>query len=318
MSLAPIILFAYNRPLHTEQALTALSQNELAKDSLLYIYADGPKNDATAEDIDKIKKTREIFHKKQWCKEVHVIASQINRGLADSVINGTSEIVERHGKVITIEDDVIVSEYFLEYMNKALDLYEIKEKVWMVSGYYWPVKSGSTNQSSFFLPVSTTQAWGTWKRAWSQFDVKATGYEKLKKSQALRKKFNLDNSYDFTAMLMMQMESRIINSWAIRFWWSMFKGNGLILFPDKSLINNIGWDGSGVHCGDDAHYEDSSWEKKYHVINFPVWVSINRNQFRLVKTFHKQLRPVEKISLKNKIIVSLIQIKEKVIGKSSS
>lgn len=311
--LAPIVLFVYNRPWHTEQALEALAQNEEARESVLYIYADGPKQKIIFEEIKKIEETRRIIKLKKWCKEVYIIESEINKGLANSVITATTAIVNQYGSVITLEDDVVVSNYFLKFMNKALQLYESNQKVWMISGFYWPIKS-IQKQQSFFLPFSSTQAWGTWKRAWDMFDPLAKGYEKMKISSSLKKKFNLNDCYDFAEMLFMQMETKQIDSWAVRFWWSLFQNKGLVLFPDKSLIKNIGWDGSGTHCGTENFFEDAFWDKNYQVVKFPAKLKISQKNFRLVKVFHKKISHPETVTIKNKILGFLIQIKEKWIN----
>ena len=138
--LAPIVLFVYNRPWHTEQTLNALMQNELADQSVLYIYADGPKENATEEQLKKIEEVRHVIRTKKWCKEVHIIESEKNKGLADSIINGVTEIVNKYGKVIVLEDDIVTSKGFLKYMNEALELYKEEDKVYHISGYMFPVK----------------------------------------------------------------------------------------------------------------------------------------------------------------------------------
>jgi GT2 family glycosyltransferase len=117
--LSPIILFVYNRPSHTEQTLKDLMQNELADQSVLYIYADGPKENATEEQIKKINEVRQLIRSKTWCKEAHIKEAEKNKGLADSIIDGGTEQVNKYGKVIVLEHDLITARGFLKYMNKA-------------------------------------------------------------------------------------------------------------------------------------------------------------------------------------------------------
>ena len=303
--LAPVVLFVYNRPWHTVQTLEALMQNEEAKDSILYIYADGPKEGASLEDMERIKKTREVIRQKKWCGEVHLIESDINKGLANSVISGTSEIVNKYGSVITLEDDVICSKYFLEYMNKGLILYKADEKVWMISGYLWPLKKRQFKHHSFFMPFITTQAWGTWERAWNKFDKKAYGYEVLKTSPKIKRKFNLNNNYDFANNLITQIEEKKNNSWSIKFWWSMFKNDGLILFPDRTLIKNIGWDGSGENCGEIGQYEDNYWKRDYQIKYFPPKIVSNSKHFKLVKSFHSKIIWKPKLTWKQYLVAKM-------------
>ena len=290
ITLAPIVLFVYNRPWHTQQTLNALVSNELAKNSLLFIYADGPKENASLEDIENIDKTRDVIRKCKWCKEVYIVESEKNKGLADSVICGTTEIVNKYGSVITLEDDVVVSKYFLKFMNDSLYKYAQNNEVFMVAGYIFPADKIKRQNSSFFLPLTTTQAWGTWKRAWDYFDADANGYEVLKTNKKLRKKFNLDDSYDFASMLINQMESDNISSWAIRWWWSVFKKNGLVIYSDKSLIMNIGWDGTGRHSGNSNPYFDADWMVEYEIKMNPSKIECDEENFKLIKQYLKQGR----------------------------
>ena len=123
MSLAPIVLFVYNRPQHTLRTLKALSQNVLAKDSDLYVFADGAKENADEETLKRIKEVREIVKSKEWCQKTILTEGKINKGLGNSIIDGVSKVVKEYGKVIVLEDDLVTSPYFLKYMNDALDIY---------------------------------------------------------------------------------------------------------------------------------------------------------------------------------------------------
>lgn len=301
-ALAPIVLFVYNRPWHTEQTLSALMDNELAKNSILFIYADGTKGDSSYGDLDQIVETRKVIRKCKWCKEVYIIESEKNKGLADSVIDGTTEIVNKYGSIITLEDDVVVSKYFLKFMNDSLNKYAENEEIYMVSGYTFPANKIKRRNSSFFLPLTSTQAWGTWKRAWNYFDESAKGYKELKTNIELRKQFNLDGSYDFASMLILQMESDSISSWAIRWWWSVFNRNGLVLYSDKSLIRNIGWDGSGRHSGKKNPFFDADWNAEYGIKKFPNEIKCDEENFKLIKEYLKQILFPSKSSILRRIV----------------
>jgi hypothetical protein len=267
--LAPIVLFVYNRPEHTLKTLTALSENELAKESILYIFADGPKTNSSSETLERMDRTRQIIRSKEWCAEVHVVESAHNRGLADSVIGGVTEIVNKYGKVIVLEDDLLTSKGFLRYMNTALDLYKDRVQVRQIAGHFFPINEIKAKNSSFFLPLTTSWGWATWKRAWDTFDPQAIGYEKLKTDSSLARRFDLDNSYPYSTMLIDQMETGKVNSWAIRWWWTVFVQNGLSLFPDKSLVENIGFGNEGTHTtGANPHSLDHFY-LLYEIIHFP-------------------------------------------------
>src|SRR2546423_14535813 len=134
-TLAPVSLFVYNRPWHLKQTLESLEKNFLSGQSVLYIYSDGPRADATPEQLQKIKEVRSLIRSKKWCKETYIIESETNKGLAKSIIEGVTELVNDFGKEIVLEDDLVLSPGFLKYMNEALTLYESEERVMHVSGY---------------------------------------------------------------------------------------------------------------------------------------------------------------------------------------
>mgnify|MGYP000394750947 CR=1 FL=1 len=155
MSLAPIVLFVYNRPQHTLKTLEALMQNELAEMSELFIFCDGPKADATKQDRQRINKVRDLVKKKNWCKKVTIRESQVNKGLADSIVAGVTEILNTYGKIIVLEDDIVTSKGFLRYMNEALDLYENEPKVMQISGFMLPSKVELEQKELLFLNSKT-------------------------------------------------------------------------------------------------------------------------------------------------------------------
>jgi len=244
MSLAPIVLFVYNRPKHTQRTLEALAANQLAGESTLYIYSDGPKKDASAETLANINLTREIIKSKKWCKEVIVFESPVNRGLANSVINGVTETVNKHGRVIVMEDDLVTHPFFLRYMNEYLDIYENDGKVISIHGYLYPVKKQIKHP--FFIKGADCWGWATWKRGWDLFEPNAELLLDKIIKQNLAKEFNFNDTYDYISLLKAQI-SGSVDSWAIRWHAAAFLLGKLTLYPPLSLVINIGFDGSGTH-----------------------------------------------------------------------
>ena len=245
MTLAPIAFFAYKRPEHTLRALEALSRCELAGESSLFIFCDGPKR---PEDEDGVRKVREVAESRRWCGSVEVIKREENAGLAKSIFAGVSRLCEEYGRVIVLEDDLLVSPSFLRYMNDALDLYKDEERVMQVSGYMFdaPLRAET---DAIFLSFTTSWGWGTWHRAWLKFDPAMSGYDRLKNDRKLRRAFNLDGHFDYFSMLEKQLAG-ILDSWAIQWYLSVFMCNGLVLHPVRTLVSNAGFDGSGTHCGE--------------------------------------------------------------------
>ncbi len=247
MKLAPIVLFVYNRPWHTEQTLNALSLNQLSDQSVLYVFADGPKAGASDEELQALKETRNIVRSKKWCGEVFLIERDSNWGLAKSIIAGVTQIVNESGKVIVLEDDIVTSVGFLKYMNDALSMYEYEERVMHVSGYNYISRSSSA-QETFFVNILSCWGWGTWRRAWDKYEHDVDSHLSKLNSSAKIKKFNIEGHADFYSQLILNKEGKIF-SWAVRWYASWLNSGGYSLFPKVSLVRNIGHDGSGVHCG---------------------------------------------------------------------
>lgn len=245
MKYAPIVLFVYNRPYHTRRTLEALSKNELAAQSDLFIFADGAKKNATSEQLLQIEETRKVIREKQWCKNVEITESPENKGLADSIINGVTKIVNQYGKIIVLEDDLLTGKYFLNYMNEALDKYENEDKVISIHGFMY--EHSKPLQETFFIRGADCWGWATWKRGWAFFNSDGRKLLKQIKEQKLEKQFDLDGVYDYVKMLKNQIKGKN-DSWAIRWHASAFLADKLTLYPSKSLIVNFGFDGSGTHC----------------------------------------------------------------------
>lgn len=252
MKLAPIVLFVYNRPEHTEKTLEALARNTLAKDSKLFVFSDGPKYLANNDEREKLRanidKTREIVKGCKGFKQLIIEECSSNRGLQRSIIEGVTKIIEEYGKVIVLEDDLITSPYFLKFINEALDYYEASQNIFSVTGYVYPHKSiNSYKYDTLLYPRCSTYGWGTWKDRWSKADWEVGGYYTFLKDKKLQKRFNSGGD-DLTDMLKHQMNG-LVKSWGIRWCYSQFINEAYSIFPTESLIKNIGFDGSGENCG---------------------------------------------------------------------
>lgn len=284
--LAPIVLFCYNRPAHTLQTLQALSENLLADQSILFVYCDGPKAGADEIQQGKIEEVRRIVKSRKWCGEVQVVECESNRGLANSVIEGVTEVLNKYGRIIVLEDDLVTSRYFLEYMNTALEKYRHDEKVMQVSAHQFPVQQWERKQEAFFLPFTTSWGWGTWKRAWDCFDVNASRFKELEMNAEMKSEFDLNNSVRYSEMLKIQMTCTEIDSWAIRWWFSVFLHKGFVLFPDGPLVNNIGFGAEATHTTQNV-FADAEFKIDYRILNFPSEKSIDQKKYDSVCNYLK-------------------------------
>jgi hypothetical protein len=282
--LAPIALFVYNRPSHLRKTLEALEKNLLADESELFIYADGFKSDMSEEVKKRIDEVRQLIRKPWGFKDIHIKEKKANFGLANSIIGGVSELVNQFGKVIVLEDDLVTAPGFLKYMNDALDKYRNEPTVMQISGYQFPIDFPTSTPETFFLPLTTSWGWATWKRAWDMFDPKAKGWEELKTNSELRNRFDLCGSYPYSQMLENQMEYKTIDSWAIRWWWSVFRNNGMTLFCNKSLIINVGFDEFSSHTRTEPFKQNTGMLNK-EVKTFSNIINSNLTAYKQLKKF---------------------------------
>lgn len=284
--MSPIVLFIYNRPSHTKQTLEALSANTLASESDLIVFCDGPKENATQEQIEKIRQTREVVKSKQWCKTVEIRESDVNKGLAASIIDGVTEIVNKFGKIIVLEDDIVTGKYFLEYMNTALEKYEDEKRVFHICGYRYPIKT-KEKSGSYFYPVMDCWGWATWSDRW-QFFKKDAPYYKNIFSKKMIKAFNMDGADKDKWSQIERNLSGEINTWAIFWGASIFLQDGLCLSPSTSLVKNIGMDNTGEHCIDNKDLQINNFEN-IKILSFPNEIKINKKEYGRNKKFVKRM-----------------------------
>ncbi|MHB8206952.1 hypothetical protein [Mucilaginibacter sp.] len=284
--LAPVILFIYNRPHHAKKTLAALSQNLLADKSVLYVFADGPKENATDEDLSLIMQAREVVSEKQWCKEVILVAREKNMNLEDNIIDGITSVINKYGKAIMLDDDLISSPYFLQYCNEGLQVYQNNKQIFSINSYMFPIDF-ETGPETFLCPVATSSTgWATWADRWNLFENSPAYINEIDADSFLQNRFNVG--------LMNKMYMlKHMHTWDIRWYYTAFIRNGLGVFTTKSLIFNIGFDGSGTHKGGEDLVQELYAEP------IPVFYqdSINLKHYSKLLNFVKP----DPISLKQKI-----------------
>ena len=243
---APVVMFVYNRPMHTKRVLRNLSMNGLARKCDLYIFSDAPRDNRAIEAVIEVRK---IIHSKELYKEFHsvsVIEAKRNKGLANSIIDGVSGVINKFGDVIVLEDDSVPAVDFLEFMNNCLDYYKNNPIIWSIGGYSFIEELPENYPYDVYTMGRTcSYAWATWKDRWDKVDWSVSDYNKFRYSLKERRAFNHYGN-DRAAMLDAQQIGRT-SSWAIRFCYAMHKHGMLTVYPRYSRIMNIGQDGSGTN-----------------------------------------------------------------------
>lgn len=241
---APIALFTYCRPWHTQKTVEALLANHESSETDLYIFSDAPKNEKA---IEGVLNTRKYIHTITGFKNVHIIEREKNWGLANSLIDGISKIVNEYGKVIVVEDDIVASPFFLQYMNEGLELYKNDNKVASIHAYVYPTQKKLPE--TFFIQGADCWGWATWKRAWDIFNSNTQELLDEIVQKKLQRKFDFDYTYPYVDMLKDQINGKV-NSWAIRWYASAFLKDMYTLYPGQAMAKQIGMDGVGAtHSG---------------------------------------------------------------------
>jgi hypothetical protein len=235
--------------LHTQKCIQALQENALAKESELIAFSDGPKSGKDKAAVDSVRKYLKTI---TGFKKVSVVERRENLGLAKSIISGVGEVVNEHGRIIVLEDDLVSSPYFLKFMNEALEYYQDKEDVISIHGYVYPVDARLPE--TFFLKGADCWGWATWKRGWDWFEPDGKKLLAGIRDRGLKKEFDFNGSYPYTKMLEDQISGKN-DSWAIRWYASAFIQDKLTLYPGRPLIKNIGTDASGTHLGKTEIYD---------------------------------------------------------------
>ena len=278
--LAPIVIFSYNRPAHLRRTIEALANNELAKDSVLYVFCDGPKANANEKQLALVEETRAVAKNASGFKEIHVVERERNYGLADNIVGAVTTIVGKYDRVITLEDDIITSGGFLKYMNDALELYKDDPAVMHISGYMFPHKE-KLPETFFFEVPYPTGGWATWKRAWDFYnnDIDYL-YDYWSKRWKEFNKFG-DN------YLQLQLEANkngTLYTWFIKWHAVMLMKKGLTLYPHWSLSTCIGFDNTGTNCVATDKFDIKTLAESVKVERVPV--KENRKAARIIRHFY--------------------------------
>lgn len=277
---APITLFVYNRSDHTRRTIDALRQNKLAQESDLIIFSDAAKTEAQE---DKVREVRQYIHQIHGFRSVAIVERAINFGLAKSIIDGVTSIVNQYGRIIVLEDDMVTSPFFLTYMNQALEMYAEDDRVISIHGYVYPVRQ--VLPEAFFLPGADCWGWATWQRGWQLFNSDGQNLLDELKRRKLTHAFDYSGAYPYSKMLEGQINGTN-DSWAVRWYASAFLAGKLTLYPGRSLVHNIGNDNSGTHCGDSVSYNSELSQTSINLGGIKVGV-LQKNR-RIFETFFRK------------------------------
>ena len=274
LKFAPIAIFAYNRPTHLRKVVESILTNRESKSSELFVFIDGPKN---LQDVTKIDEIVEFLNCLEGFSRCTFYKSKYNLGLEKSITSGISKILSIYEDIIVIEDDIVVSPNFLEFMNSGLKLYKNEEDVASIHGYVYPVDRKLPE--TFFLRGADCWGWATWKRAWEKYDGNATRLLYNLERQGDLDLFNFSGHSNYLQMLESCATDKL-NSWAIKWYASMFLEKKYTLYPGKSLVKNIGNDGTGTNSGVTKRFDQDLSKNRINLSKIQIIESaIARSEF---------------------------------------
>ncbi len=304
---SPVVLFVYNRPDHTRKTLEALAAADLSEITDLFIFSDAPKDPSDTGQLQKVEETRSLIRQRKWCGSVNITEQTGNKGLADSIISGVTDIIHRYGTVIVLEDDIVIGKGFLRYMNQALELYKDDPAVMHISGYIYPyARSIRLKEDTLFLKVYSCWGWATWERAWKHFNPDIDFHLAQWNTPEKIDRLNLEGHADCYFQLRQNKEG-IIYSWAVKWYSSWLAKGGISLFPRESLVRNIGNDATGIHSAATNAF-DTKTTDYLEVARIPV--AENDKVRKSIDEFYKRLYHLVPMKPRfNKLIKTLILYK---------
>lgn len=258
---APIALFVYNRPEHTKKVLEALVKNDLAKDTPLYVFSDGPRDEI---DNEKVESVRKIIKSISGFAKLEIFEKKSNSGLSKSLTSGITDIIGVSGKIIVLEDDIITSRTFLYNMNKALSTYEDNDSIFAVSGFTFPHDIKLPEKFACYFPA--VWGWATWESSWELYNADSRDLFNSLKAKNLLRVMDHEDSFPYSKMLEDEIKG-IIDSWGIKWYASeVLAGKSTLMFGN-SLVKNIGHDKSGRHSDQTGVHEVDIIEADYFTDN---------------------------------------------------
>lgn len=277
----PLALFTFNRPAHTASVLNSLAACEGRECFEFFFFSDAPRN---VEDHGRVEAVRSLLWTRAPEFNAEVIEQSTNQGLSRSIVGGVNRLCASHGWVVVLEDDLVVEPTFLRFMAEALVFYEENSSIMQVAATTLAPPKRQV-PGAFLLPVTSTWGWGTWQRAWNYFSWSPLGWPESKLDSDWLSVFEVGGAADYVSMLEDRIAGRN-DSWGILWWYAVSRAKGRVVYPSVNLVNNIGFDGTGVHCGREALFKfpqesgriKESWPQKS--ISFPEKNTVNTRDYK--------------------------------------
>jgi len=307
MPATPIAVFIYNRPQHARSLFESLLKCDRLSECSVHIFCDGTKK---PEHLAGVQAARQVVQEfSPLFVDAVIVERDQNLGLAHSIVSGVTDLCEKYGRVIVLEDDFILHPFFLDFMLQSLDRYVNEEDVAQVAGFTFPIRVPQ-KPDAFLIPLTTSWGWATWQRAWKLFswDIESAA-QTLDADPRLRDRFDLDGAYPYSEMLRHVAVGRV-DSWAIRWYWYTFFFDKLTVYPRRSLVWQNGFDQTATNTTDarpgvQSNLDDFLQQKWLNPILFPNALKSNDIIFDELKEFLRPMRASHTLATRLKNILKL-------------
>lgn len=298
------ILFVYARSAHTQRVLKALERN-IEKPQMLYIFQDGKKE---STNITEWKQVNELIKSIKWCK-TEVVVSDMNRGLSESIIFGTHYVSECNDAFVVLEDDCVPHPLWLKYMYDSLHRYKQVNDIFCINGCFRKADVESNGTDAYFSRRASSWGWGTWKDRWENFSLDYKVLGRIKKDETKNKQLQVWGK-DLESYLLGNVYGTN-DSWAVLWALHIIDKMGFCLTPYRSLITNIGNDGSGVHCANAYVELGVRDEGDIGEFSFPDLVELPKNYEKTFRYYWSWTSTETKLRIYNNIFYDYIKMKMK-------
>lgn len=243
----------FNRPDTTRQVFETI---RAAKPGKLLVIADGPRPNKPGE-AEKCAAARAIIDEVDWDCDVQKNFSETNMGTCPRVSSGITWAFELVDKAIILEDDCVASPSFFQYCEELLDRYENDERVMMVSGGNHLFGHAEATDSYYFSRYPHIWGWATWRRAWAHYDVEMTRWPEIRDRKLFDQYFpKLTERYHWEGIFEYVVYRGRVDTWAWRWFYSIWANSGLCATPVRNLVRNVGFDADATHT-------NAKWDRIY-------------------------------------------------------
>jgi hypothetical protein len=233
------ILLLYNRPEHSLAVVDSLIQNGVQRVRAFLDHSDDPAVVARQEQmLAAIGERREL--------QVDLHRHEQRMGLARSVRFALHTTLEEADAAILLEDDCVVRPGGMAFFQEGLEALRYNRRIRSLCGYLYPCPFFRGDTSPLLLRRFCPWGWATWRDRWRDYDPDiASAVQQL----AVRNVNLAELAGDLAELCRSEayLQNRV-DIWSVPWVLAHYATGTFCVYPCDSMIENIGFDGSGQNC----------------------------------------------------------------------